>query len=83
MVTYPNPATDIVMVKYFSEETSAKLKIEVIDLKGNIESSQQLTTKLGFNLIKINVGKLESGSYMIRSVAGNKISTNKLIKIEE
>jgi Secretion system C-terminal sorting domain len=83
VITYPNPATDVVTVKYFSDETSAQLKIELIDLKGNIESSQKLTTKLGFNLIKINMSKLPSASYIIRSAQGKKITTQKLIKLND
>jgi hypothetical protein len=83
VIAYPNIATEVIMVKYFSEQEGSNLNLDVINLVGNSEISQKVTTTLGFNLIKINVSTLQSGSYIIKSVQGNKISTNKFTKIEQ
>jgi Secretion system C-terminal sorting domain len=82
-IAYPNPTGSTITVKYFSQQAGANLKLEVIDLKGVAHINQSATTKLGFNLININVSKLESGSYIIKSVEGNQISTNKFVKMQE
>lgn len=80
LITYPNPAINDVNVKYFSQSDGGKVHIELIDPSGIVRYEAYETAKQGINTLKINVEKLSSGSYLIRTDKDNKIITKKFTK---
>ncbi|KPH12194.1 alkaline phosphatase family protein [Chryseobacterium sp. ERMR1:04] len=71
---YPNPANQQINVKFTSEEREVKL--EIIDSKGTIVSSQKLNSSTSHYDQTINIEKLFSGVYFIK-INGNKKSISK------
>jgi Secretion system C-terminal sorting domain len=81
MITYPNPTTDLVMIKYFSERANEQVKFELIDERGMIKYSSKIKTVLGFNSLQMSLANLPIGSYLIQSVANKKVITKKIAKV--
>jgi len=80
VITYPNPAIDEVNVKYFSKSDGGKIHIELVDPSGIVRFETYDTVKQGINTTKINVEKLSSGSYIIRTDKDRKVITKKITK---
>lgn len=71
---YPNPANQEVNVKFKSDER--ELKVEIIDTKGSVVSTQKINSSKGYYDEKINISNLSTGIYFIK-VNGNKKSLTK------
>lgn len=80
IIVYPNPVVNDVNVKYFSKSDGGKVHLEIIDPSGVVRYDAYETAKQGINTMKINVEKLSSGSYLIRTDKDNKIITKKFTK---
>ncbi|MFD2574539.1 T9SS type A sorting domain-containing protein [Spirosoma soli] len=77
---YPNPATDVIEVKYFSATDQPGLRIDMLDNQGNIKQSNTLNAKTGFNATRFVVSNLPGGVYFVRGdVQGQRI-TKKIVK---
>ena len=61
---YPNPATDLVNIRFESTENS-KIKIQLIDLTGRILNSREFTAVNGENLFSLPLTGLSKGIYTI------------------
>lgn len=81
VIAYPNPASDALTVKYFSEKENASVKFEIMDARGNVFSTSTVKAKLGFNTVQMNVGALNNGTYLLRTVADRKSFVNKILKV--
>ncbi len=82
LIAYPNPAVDVLNVKYFSEKEGANVQIELVDVKGSSQISNISKAKLGFNTLQLNVSKLVTGSYIIKTTIDKLVLSKKVSKIE-
>ncbi|SHL29413.1 alkaline phosphatase family protein [Chryseobacterium polytrichastri] len=71
---YPNPANQEINVKFKSDER--EVKVDLIDAKGSIVSTQKISSSKGFYNEKINITNLSTGFYFIK-ITGNKKSLSK------
>lgn len=71
---YPNPANQEVNVKFKSDER--EVKVDIIDAKGSIVSTQKISSSKGNYDEKINITSLSTGFYFIK-ITGNKKSLSK------
>lgn len=81
VIAYPNPAFEVLTIKYFSEKENATVKFEIMDARGNVFSTSNVKAKLGFNMVQMNVGALTNGTYLLRTVADRKSFVNKILKV--
>jgi len=82
-VTYPNPVTNELTLKYFSDQDGGELNINVVDMQGLPQLNQKVTTTLGLNVITLDLTKLKEGIYTLKTLQGNKLSTKKITKLVE
>ena len=73
---YPNPATDVVTVE-LSEAGSADAQVEVLDIKGQVVSSEVLTA--GQSSIQVNTSTLASGVYTVRVKSESGVATERVV----
>ncbi|KPH11869.1 alkaline phosphatase family protein [Chryseobacterium sp. ERMR1:04] len=71
---YPNPANQEINVKFKSDER--EVKVDIIDAKGSIVSTQKINSSKGYYDEKININNLSTGFYFIK-ITGNKKSLSK------
>ncbi|AEI51418.1 T9SS type A sorting domain-containing protein [Runella slithyformis] len=81
VITYPNPVSDVLTVRYFSEKENAPVRFELIDARGNVISTSNIKAKLGFTTVQMNVGTFSDGAYLIRTVAEKQSFTHKVVKV--
>ena len=72
---FPNPVSDFLQVKY---EGSEELQIEIFNLSGH--NFQSITSRNGDT--NIDLQNLVPGNYYVKISAGNKMTIQKIIKIE-
>ncbi|GAB3540824.1 T9SS type A sorting domain-containing protein [Spirosoma fluminis] len=77
---YPNPATDLIEVKYFSATEQAGLQLELLDNQGNVKQNSALNAKPGFNSTRFVVSNLPGGVYFVRGMVQGQRVTKKIIK---
>ncbi len=81
---YPNPATDLITIKWDNINTDSKIKfikdIKIIDKQGRILKA----AKFGKSetSVNLNVSNLSSGSYILVVSDGVNVTTFKLIKVK-
>jgi hypothetical protein len=80
VLLYPNPAVDIVNVKYFSNLVDAEARIDLLDISGSLLQSKNEVTKLGFNNSSVDISSKSAGTYMIRVMIGNDALIKKVVK---
>ena len=83
MSIYPNPVTDELTLKYFSDQDGGELNINVVDMQGLLQLNQKVTTTLGLNVISLDLTKLKEGIYTLKTLQGNKLTTQKINKLVE
>lgn len=77
-IVAPNPATNLVSITLMNAG-AGQATLEIMDAKGSLVKSENLTNA-NINLTTtMDVSQLESGIYMIRVVSGNKAATRKLV----
>lgn len=82
LTIYPNPASDFISVK-FDLENNIPVQISIFDLSGRIvQQSAETGLNSGSQTIHLNTQSLTRGTYLVKVVAGNEISTAKLIIVE-
>ena len=75
---FPSPAHDLVRIN-FNTQTASGFVIELMDLMGKTVLKYQGTTQEGRNEVKLNLGKIPPGIYLINLRAGEE---NKYIKLQ-
>ena len=82
LTIYPNPASDFISIK-FDLENNTPIQINIFDLSGKmIQQSYETGLNRGSQIIHLNTQTLTRGTYIVKVVAGNEISTAKLIIVE-
>jgi hypothetical protein len=82
LTIYPNPASDFITVK-FDLENNIPVQINIFDLSGRLVQQQyENSLNKGKQTIHLNTQALNRGTYLVKVVAGNEISTAKLIIVE-
>lgn len=81
LLVYPNPAEDIINIKYFSLGEGTTAKVEFIDQNGSILQDKEEETHRGFNTTKLNISNYSGGTYVARVIVNGLPLTTKVIKI--
>jgi hypothetical protein len=78
---FPNPATDFVNVAYTIDNEFDMATLNIININGEIISTQRLGNNQGFNQTMLNIAgmNLSSGIYVAQIVVGNSAATKKFI----
>lgn len=79
VIAYPNPVAETLNVKYFSQQDDA-IRLEIVDMKGNINQTSTQEVKRGVNTFRLNMDKAAGGTYMLRTVVGSKVVNRKIVK---
>ena len=75
---YPNPIGDILNLEFQSNKTE-KIKIEMINLLGQVVLEENFDGENSKNLFTLEVSKIPKGIYMLQ-VMGNEIFTKIIVK---
>jgi hypothetical protein len=59
---YPNPSSDFVSISFFAN-TEENALVRVTDLNGKVLQLVNCTTKVGENIIKVDMQEFASGTY--------------------
>jgi hypothetical protein len=79
VIAYPNPVVETLNVKYFSQQDD-DIRLEIVDMKGNINQTSTQDVKRGVNTFRLNMDKAPGGTYMLRTVVGSKVVNRKIVK---
>ncbi len=78
---YPNPATSLINVEVTnSTNNNTKNTIQIVDYMGRVVYENQVTTTLGTQTFKINIGNLAKGNYVLMLKNEMDIKVTKFIK---
>ena len=78
MVVYPNPASSEFFVN-LGDRAEADGRLELIDMRGQLV--HQAEVPMGYQLIQLNIDRLNPGLYMVRYMEGNQFrGMSKVIK---
>src|SRR5690606_28842012 len=75
VTVYPNPASDLFMIRFTSLETN-HANISVIDDLGKTIISKNAIVSKGINSVQMNASSLASGIYSIRIKNGEEVMTS-------
>jgi len=82
LTIYPNPASDYISVA-FNLENTTPVQVNIYDLSGKlVQQSSETGLNRGNQTIHLNTQTLTRGTYLVKMVAGNEISTAKLIIVK-
>ncbi len=79
MDLFPNPARDILNVRFASDVDGA-VTISVIDLAGRIMGSRQHTANVGVTIVPVDVQDLPSGAYAVKVSNGIQEFTERFVR---
>ena len=81
ITSYPNPATSVVNI-CFNTEKESNVKINIYDLTGKlIINIEKVISNTGFNEMKLDISRLNSGMYFYSVNINGLITTKKFTKI--
>lgn len=79
---YPNPASDYISVT-FELSNNIPVEVSIYELSGKLlQRSNETGLTAGSQTIQLNTQSLTRGTYLVKMVAGNEISTAKLIIVK-
>lgn len=78
LITYPNPTSEIVNVRFYSEKPYL-MTMELIDISGIQIKTHQFTSKTGENYMTLNVNDCPMGFYTLKLSHNNFIQTKKIV----
>lgn len=80
LFVYPNPATGIFMVRYYSSTSSISRTLNVYDSKGALVYTNVFNVTRSYDQMLVNLNKAASGVYMVelKNSKGETIATSKL-----
>jgi Secretion system C-terminal sorting domain len=81
VLTYPNPASEVINVKYFANSEGENAHIYLMNLQGRVLQEQQIKSKLGFNTVQLNIDNLPDGGYTVNTEMNTQAITKKVIKV--
>lgn len=79
LLSYPNPATNLLTIKYFLGHNDLPTQVELIDLNGQVRQSTAWNTVRGINTLAMNVSKMVNGSYIVRLSNRNEVVSKKVL----
>lgn len=82
LLAYPNPVKDTLHLKYFVEQVSSEIKIELVNSKGGVLKTLKQKPVLGYNTSQMPMKETVDGLYFVRTYVDNKVQTIKVIKFE-
>ncbi|HPA30530.1 MAG TPA: T9SS type A sorting domain-containing protein, partial [Bacteroidia bacterium] len=62
---YPNPASDIVNIEFWSDKDGVQKDLKVLDLSGRTVMVQKIHTIIGRQSVQISLAQFAKGVYMI------------------
>ena len=77
---FPNPASSVATVNYFSIQENTQVFVTVTDILGNKVMTSQASVTSGDNLIELQVQDLASGIYLVDVSNGKSHYTEKFVK---
>lgn len=80
-IAYPNPASDDLLIE-FQMDASEELSAEIVDVMGRIVYSEIFNSKLGNNLLRIEVKNFSPGDYIFR-IRGNSLEWNEKLVVSK
>lgn len=79
MDLFPNPAKDILNVRFASDVDGA-VTITVVDLAGRVVESRQHTANVGVTIVPVDVQGLPSGAYAVKVSNGVQEFTERFVR---
>jgi hypothetical protein len=77
---YPNPADEIINIS-FESDSDAEALVEVLNTSGNILYSEKIPVRKGSTNQKLDIGKIKSGTYILKITReGSSVSKKLIIK---
>lgn len=67
-------------VTFFSQQDNAGIQMQVVDSQGTVNQTSTQTVKRGFNTFQFNMANTTGGTYLLQTVAGDKVVTKKILK---
>ncbi len=77
-VIYPNPVQSVLNVDYTFNQTQT-VKIQLVDVLGQVVYTSDLVATSGLNNVHINVNNFASGIYSLNTISGNTVNSVKVI----
>jgi len=76
---YPNPVKDFAKVEFKMAER-ADVRIQVYSLNGRLVLDEQYSNQSeGKNTVQLNLSQLSNGTYIVRAISGDQVSSSKLL----
>lgn len=76
---FPNPATDMVTIKFPGTDESQKAKVEIFNILGKKIHEKEFTTDRENNKLIVNISDYQRGTYIIKVRIADKVEHIKLI----
>lgn len=80
MSVYPNPVHGLLAVK-LNAPAAQKTTIEIFDISGRRLLTQNIAIVEGDQTLSVNMGALQSGSYIIKTVIGGRVMMKQVVKM--
>ena len=78
VIAYPNPATDVVNIQFYTEESN-KYVVRILDLSGRTIYMEEGFSNAGENTQQLNVSDLASGIYYVELTSAGQTEKIKLM----
>lgn len=79
LVMFPNPATDVIIIRFDSNTENSLTQIIITDKLGRIVSQTMLRNEMANSIITIDVSHLKTGIYNIRIARGVRSANQKIV----
>jgi Viral BACON domain/Secretion system C-terminal sorting domain/Putative binding domain, N-terminal/Cysteine-rich secretory protein family len=77
---FPNPVDDRLFINIDNPEKYADIKVEMLDVSGQVIKTIQQKLNGTSERLDINTGDIQSGMYIFKTSLGNKLHVNKVVK---
>ena len=81
VISYPNPTTDVLFVKYFLPSDVENVQLDVLDSRGLSRKKETVSGKAGFNVVKLDVTNQPAGSFLVRVSTAEGALTKKVVEL--
>ena len=78
---YPNPVKDYVKIEFKSNNSPSNVNLSLYNIRGQLVYERVISaSNTQKSLIDLDLSNLENGTYLVRLVSGDNVSSGKLIK---
>lgn len=81
VISYPNPTTEVLFVKYFLPADVENVQIDLLDSRGMSRKKETVSGKAGFNVLKMDVANQPAGALLVRVATPEGALTKKIVKL--